>query len=182
MDVKEAISRRRAYRDLVPVEITDDLLRELGEAARLAPSCFNNQPWKFVFARSPEALAKVHATLKKGNEWVKGASLIAAAFARKENDCVIKEREYYLFDLGQAVAMMDLRAVELGLATHPIAGFDNEAVRVALGIPEGNLVLTLVIFGKKGPANEEPRPPRLAPENIYAVDAYNDKLAVKPQR
>jgi len=190
MDVKEAIEKRRAYRALGPVEINDGLMRELAAAAQLTASCFNNQPWKFVFARSPGALAKVQDCLSKGNDWAKKASLIIAAFARKENDCVIKEREYYLFDLGQAVSALALRATELGLVAHPIAGFDNEKVRLALGIPEGNMVLTLVNVGKKiedlgalnpqQAASEAGRPPRLPLENIFSVDAYDEKLAVKP--
>jgi len=192
MDVKEAIEKRRAYRALGPVEVTDGTIRELATAAQLTASCFNNQPWRFVFARSKGSLAKVQECLSKGNEWVKNASLIVAAFARKENDCVIKEREYYLFDLGMAVSTMQLRATELGLVAHPIAGFDNEKVRQELGIPEGNLVLTLMIVGKKSAdlsslspqqaGMEAGRPPRLPLENIFSVDAYDEKLAVKPAR
>lgn len=192
MDVKEALEKRRAYRALGPAEITDGLMRELAEAARLMPSCFNNQPWKFVFVRSPEALAGVHACLSKNNGWVTKASLIIAAFAQKDYDCVIKEREYYLFDLGQAVAALQLRATELGLVAHPIAGFDNEAVRRALGIPEGNMVITLVNVGKKiadkgaltpqQAEAEDERPARLPLESIFSVDKYDVKLAAKPQR
>lgn len=192
MDVKEAIEKRRAYRALGPVEVTDGTIRELATAAQLTASCFNNQPWKFVFARSKGSLAKVQECLSRGNEWVKNAAVIVAAFAKKENDCVIKEREYYLFDLGMAVSAMQLRATELGLVAHPIAGFDNEKTRLALGIPEGNLVLTLLIVGKKSAdlssltpqqaGMEAGRPPRLPLENIFSVDAYDEKLAVKPAR
>lgn len=192
MDVKEAIEKRRAYRALGPVEITDVTLRELAAAAQLTASCFNNQPWRFVFVKSPEALAKVHACLSKNNDWPKKASLIIAAFANKEYDCVIKEREYYLFDLGMAVSAMQLRATELGLVAHPIAGFDNEKVRQELGIPVGNMVLTLVIVGRKiedksaltpqQAAGEDARPPRLPLENLYSVDKYDEKLVVKPAR
>lgn len=192
MDVKEAIEKRRAYRALGPVEITDGTIRELATAAQLTASCFNNQPWKFVFARSKGSLEKVQGCLSKGNEWVKNAAVIVAAFAKKESDCVIKEREYYLFDLGMAVSAMQLRATELGLVAHPIAGFDNEKTRLALGIPEGNLVLTLLIVGKKSAdlsaltpqqaGMEAGRPPRLPLENIFSVDAYDEKLAVKPAR
>ncbi|OGR41221.1 MAG: nitroreductase [Elusimicrobia bacterium GWA2_61_42] len=190
MDVKEAIEKRRSYRALGPAEITDQTLKELATAAQLSASCFNNQPWKLVFARSKDSLAKIHDCLSKGNDWAKRAPLIIAAFAKKENDCVIKEREYYLFDLGMAVSALQLRATELGLVAHPIAGFDNEKVRLALGVPEDNLVLTLLIVGKKTDdlaaltpqqaAMEESRPPRLPLENIFSVDAYDEKLAVKP--
>ena len=191
MQVKEAIEKRRSYRGLEGAEITDGLVAELAGAARLMPSCFNNQPWKFVFVRSPEPLGKLHAALSKNNDWARRAPLIIAAFARKDHDCVIKEREYYLFDLGMAVAALALRATELGLVAHPIAGFDPAAVRAALGIPEENMVIALIIVGKKSEdlsaltpqqaAGEPARPPRLAPENVYAMDAYNEKLSVKQE-
>jgi nitroreductase len=192
MDVKEAIEKRRAYRALGPAEITDGIIKELATAAQLSASCFNNQPWKFVFARSKDSLARVHECLSKGNDWARTAPVIIAAFAKKENDCVIKEREYYLFDLGMAVSSILLRATELGLVAHPIAGFDNEKVRLALGIPEGNMALALVIVGKKSEdlgaltsqqaGGEAARPPRLPLENIFSMDAYDEKLAVKPAR
>jgi nitroreductase len=192
MDVKEAIEKRRAYRALGPAEITPEVMEELAKAAQLTASCFNNQPWKFVFAKSPEALVKVFGCLAKNNDWPRKASLVIAAFALKDHDCVIKEREFYLFDLGMAVSALQLRATELGLVAHPIAGFDNEKVRTELGIPESSLVLTLVIVGKKTQdksaltpqqaADEDARPPRLPLENIYSVDKYDEKLAVKPAR
>ena len=192
MNVKEAIDTRRAYRALGPVEITDGMIRELAAAAQLTASCFNNQPWKFIFVRSKDSLSKVNECLSKGNDWAKNASVIIAAFAKKENDCVIKEREYYLFDLGMGVSALLLRATELGLVAHPIAGFESEKVRLALGIPEGNMVLTLIIVGKKSSdmssltpqqaGMEAGRPPRLPLENIFSVDAYDEKLAVKPAR
>ena len=132
MDVKDAIQKRRAYRAFGSVEITDEIITELATAAQLTASCFNNQPWKFVFVRSKEALGKVHACLGKNNDWVKKASLIIAAFAKKDYDCVIKEREYYLFDLGMACSAIQLRATELGLVAHPIAGFDPALVKKKL--------------------------------------------------
>ena len=190
MNVKEAIQTRRAYRALSPVEISDDTMNELATAAQLTASCFNNQPWKFVFVRSKEALGRVHACLSRNNDWVKNASLIIAAFARKDNDCVIKEREYYLFDLGMAVSAMQLRATELGLVAHPIAGFDPAALKQALNIPQDNMLLTIINVGKKSEdmslmtegqkLGEKDRPPRLPLENIYSVDAYSEKLSIKP--
>lgn len=189
MDVKEAIETRRAYRALEPVEITDFIIHELATAAQLTASCFNNQPWRFVFVRSMEALAKMHGCMNKGNEWTFRASLIIAAFARKENDCLIKEREYYLFDLGQAVSSMILRATELELVAHPIAGFNPDKVRQAFNIPDDYMVITLINVGKKSEdtsaltewqlSSEPHRPARLPLENIYSIDTFNEKLNVK---
>ncbi len=189
MDVKEAIQKRRAYRALGPVEITDEIITELVTAARLTASCFNNQPSRFVFARSKEAMARVCEGLSRGNEWVRRASAIIAAFATKENDCIIKDREYYLFDLGMAVSSMQLRATELGLVAHPIAGFDPDKIRKALNIPEGAMIITLINVGKKSDdmsllseqqkESELNRPRRLSLENIYCIDAYDERLSVK---
>lgn len=192
MDVKEAIETRRAYRALEPVEIDDYIIHELATAAQLTASCYNNQPWRFVFARSMEALARMQGCMNKGNEWTSRASLIIAAMARKDDDCLIREREYYLFDLGQAVSAMILRATELGLVAHPIAGFSPEKVRQAFNIPDNFMVITLINVGKKSDdtallsewqQNTEPRRPhRLPLANIYSVDSFDEKLNVKAER
>ncbi len=189
MNVKDAIQARRSYRALGPADITDEIVKELAESARLMCSCYNNQPWRFVFVRSGEALAKVHQGLSKGNEWVHNASLVIAAFARRDSDCIVKEREYFLFDLGMAVGSLLLRATELGLVAHPIAGFDSGKIKESLGIPEEYLLVTLINVGKKiddleGLASwqveaEVKRPERLPLENIFSVDRFDVKMNVK---
>ena len=148
MDVKAAIEKRRALRSLVPVEITPKIVNELAEAAHLAPSCMNNQSWRFVFVYGPDQLERMHETLSRGNAWAKDGSLLVVVFSRKENDCVLKEREYFLFDTGMATANLMLRATELDLIAHPIAGFKPAAVKEGLGIPEDAIVITIVVVGK----------------------------------
>ena len=148
MDVETAIVKRRAYRSLEPVVVDEELVKVLGTAASLAPSCFNNQPWRFVFVYEPDVLQQVKAALTSGNRWAQAASLIIAVFSRKDLDCIIKGREYYLFDVGMATAFMLLRATELGLVAHPIAGFDEVRVKEVLNVPEDMTVITLVIVGR----------------------------------
>ena len=149
MNVIEAIERRRAYRSLEAVTITDELIEDLAGSAQLAPSCFNYQPWKFVFVYDEEMLVKMREALSKGNEWVYAASLIIAVFGKREEDCNTQGREYYLFDMGQASAFLQLRATELGLVAHPIAGFSESKVKEILGIPDEYNVITLINVGKK---------------------------------
>ncbi|HBO84453.1 MAG: nitroreductase [Deltaproteobacteria bacterium GWC2_42_11] len=183
MDVKEAIEKRRAYRSLEPVEITKDLIEKLGEAVILAPSCFNNQPWRFVFVYEPDVLKKMHTTLSKGNEWAYAASMIIAVFSNKELDCLLKGREYYLFDTGMTTAFLILRATELGLVAHPIAGYNEEAVKKLLVIPDNMTVITLVIIGKhsenisallsdKQIEAEKKRPERLSMEKVVYLNRF----------
>ena len=183
MDVKQAIRTRRAYRSLEPVGITEKLIGDLAESARLSPSCFNNQPWRFVFAHAPEVLKKLHGAMSRGNDWVQAASMIIAVFSREDLDCRIKGRNYYLFDTGMATAFIMLRATELGLVAHPIAGYREDQVKEILGIPEDMQVITLVIVGQHsetmGPLltekqveSEKERPERLSLEEFAYVNGF----------
>ena len=149
MNVIEAIETRRAYRSFEAVTITDELIEDLAGSAQLAPSCFNYQPWKFVFVYDEEMLVRMREALSKGNEWAYAASLIVAVFGKREDDCNTQGREYYLFDMGQASAFLQLRATELGLVAHPIAGFSESKVKEILGIPDEYKVITLINVGKK---------------------------------
>ena len=149
MEVHDAIATRRAYRSLEPIAISKEIIQELAKSAQLAASCFNNQPWRFVFVYDKTMLTKMHDALSSGNEWAQAASMIIAVFAKKEDDCLIKDREYYLFDTGMAAAHIILRATELGLVAHPIAGYSPKKTREILGIPDDAQVITLIIVGKK---------------------------------
>ncbi|MGC9553938.1 MAG: nitroreductase family protein [Thermoplasmatota archaeon] len=146
--VRETIEQRRAYRSLAPVDISEELIEDLATCAGLAPSCFNHQPWRFVFVHEPEALDQVKEALSEGNAWATAASLIIAVYSRREDDCVIHDREYHLFDTGLATAFLILRATERGLVAHPIAGYSPVQVREALGIPDDCTIITLVIVGR----------------------------------
>jgi nitroreductase len=187
MDVREAIDARRAYRSLDPVEITEEMIHDLARCAGLAASCFNKQPWRFVFVIDPAVLELLHDALSKGNEWIHHASMIAAVFTQKDLDCVVKGREYYLFDTGMAVAQMILRATELGLVAHPIAGFDERKVKEILGIPGEMTVITLVNFGKKRSemrpelsegqiTAEKERPDRMPFNQFVSIDRYREEF------
>jgi len=148
LDVIRAINQRRAYRSLEPAKITKDLIRDLARSAQLAPSCFNNQPARFVFVSDSKALKNMRSALSEGNQWAFSASLIIAVFSKREDDCIIKDREYHQFDCGLAVGFLLLRATELGLVAHPIAGFSPKKTKEILGIPEEYKVITLIIVGK----------------------------------
>jgi nitroreductase len=183
MDVKEAIQKRRAYRSLEPVEITEEIISGLSEAAQLTPSCFNNQPWNFVFVYEKEMLDRTKEALSRGNVWAKAASMIIVPFGKKEDDCDTKGREYYLFDIGMACAFIQLRATELGLVAHPIAGYDEDMVKDILGIPREMKVITLINVGKKSDTisnvlsekqviNEKERPQRKAIDEFVFRNRY----------
>ncbi len=149
MNVKKAILKRRAYRSLEPIDIDEKLIDDLAECAKLSESCFNNQPWNYIFVYEKEKLKEVHGALSKGNDWAKKASMIIAVIGKKDDDCVIYDRIYYRFDIGLATQNIILRATELDLVAHPIAGYSPKKTRKILEIPDNYDVITLVIIGKK---------------------------------
>jgi nitroreductase len=186
MNVTDAIHARRAYRSLEPVEITSEIVEDLAEHAQLAASCNNKQPWRYVFVYEKVKLEEVFKALSRGNLWAHQSSMIIAVFSKEEDDCVIRSRIYHQFDLGMATATMILRATELGLVAHPIAGFKPKLVREILGIPDGNTLLTLVIVGNKmeeihpslnegQAARENARPERKPLEKF----AFHNKYSLK---
>lgn len=148
MSIRQIIEQRRSYRSLDSININKDLIEQLATAGQLAPSCSNNQPWHFVFVHSKEKLSEMHTALSKGNEWAYDASMYIAVCARKNDDCVIYDREYYLFDTGIAIGFLILQATELGLVAHPIAGYSPKITKHILSIPDDMQVIALIIVGK----------------------------------
>ena len=99
---------------------------------------------------------------------------------------MIEERMYYHFDTGMATAFLILRATELGLVAHPIAGYNPKKVRDVLGIPQDLEVITLVNLGKhattinpvlseKQVQSEKTRPERFPLETFVFLNRYTNK-------
>jgi len=183
MKLMEIIEKRRAYRSLGPVDIDENLVRDLATAASLSASCFNKQPWRFVFVNDKDVLSRLQGAMNKGNEWTRAASMIIAVASRRDLDCIVKDREYYFFDTGMATAFLILRATELGLVAHPIAGYDEAKAREVLGIPADMTLITLITVGRHViPANallnekqaegEKARPERLPLKEIMRMNHF----------
>jgi nitroreductase len=131
----------------------------------------------------PKKLKRMHDVLSPGNEWAQKASMIIVVLSKKEYDCVIRDREYYWFDTGMATAFLILRATELGLVAHPIAGYSPKKTREVLGIPDDIDVITLVIVGKQSKTissvlsekqveAEKIRPERLTLDKFVYINQY----------
>jgi glutaredoxin-dependent peroxiredoxin len=142
---------RRARRALDTRQVPDDILSRLFEAAVLAPSCNNNQSWRFLVMRSAEALSKGRAALSKGNAWAQKAPVLVCVYTRKQDDCMSSEgRDYALFDCGLAVENLLIQATAEGLIAHPFAGYDAAAVRTSFSLPQDSIPLVLVAVGYPG--------------------------------
>lgn len=119
------------------------------EAARWAPSCFNDQPRFFlVFDGSDaEALERARGCLAEGNAWALKAPVLMLSVARDTFELNGKPNRWAQHDTGLATENLLLEAVELGLAAHAMAGYDAERARTEFGIPEGFTSIAMIAIG-----------------------------------
>jgi nitroreductase len=191
MSILKQIESRRAFRALSGEPIGEEALERLAMAAHLAPSCANSQSWRIVAVLDPIRLEALRATLTPGNYWAKKAPAIAAFVTSLDWDARLDGgRDYALFDLGMAAMNYQLQAVEEGLVSHPIAGFDPAAAKRALGIPESAILATLIVLGRPGDssglsekhlASERSERIRKPLKEVYALDSWNEGLAPPPK-
>jgi nitroreductase len=128
---------RWSHRALSERPIPSAHVDALFEAARWAPSANNLQPWLFVFAREPAALAEARSLLKDVNQtWAVRAPLLVFVFARKVHPETGAPLRTAQFDTGAAWQSLALQAHKLGLSTRAMGGIHHERVYEALGVPE----------------------------------------------
>jgi nitroreductase len=155
------IDIRRANRALSDKKIPDEVIHRLMTAATYAPSCFNNQSWRFLVATDDESLEKIHEALSGANYWAKRAPAVVVVATRLEFGCRLSDRrDYALFDCGLATENLMLQGCKEGLYAHALAGFDPLKIKTAFHIPDDYIVITLVSVGYPGddtPLNEKHR-------------------------
>lgn len=154
-NVVELLRGRLATRAIDAAPLDDGVVDALIEAARLAPSCFNNQPWRFLFCVGDDARAKANECLSGGNKpWAGRAPLLVLAHAAPTDDCQLPDgREYYQFDVGLAVMNIMLAATEMGLVARPMAGFSPAKATELFGLPETAQPIVMIAIGK--PSDDE---------------------------
>ena len=148
--VVRLLESRHATRAILPEKLPEEVVGELVEAARLCPSCFNHQPWRFLFLESPEALEKGHRVLAPGNAlWATRAPLLVIGYSRKEEDCAMPDgRLYHQFDLGMSALCLMLAATDRDLVARPMAGFDPAKVRAEFGLEPADEPLVVIAVGR----------------------------------
>ena len=130
----------------------DDLekhkIEALVEAARWAPSCFNKQPWKYVFVHKKDPSRRnLEAALALGNGWAKRAPYLVAVGANPDEACKTNNLPYYAYDIGLSVMTLSIEAEHQGLRVHLMAGWNEVEVKHALGFPERYRVIVVFALG-----------------------------------
>ena len=176
MKFSELVAKRQSDRKYKSQPVKRELITECLEAARLAPSACNSQPWKFIVIDDPDLLKEVAiAAAGMGmNKWAKEAPVIVAVTLEKMNftariGSVIKDKEYSLLDVGIAVEHFCLQAAELGLGTCIMGWFDEKKVKTLLGISKKRIPL-LISLGY--PDTETRKKSRKSLEDMSSWNQY----------
>jgi len=157
MDILPEIANRRSVRSYNDREITDDQVALLIEAARLAPSGSNKQPWDFLVVRSPELREKI-SRLDHDQKWMLSAPVFIVCIGNEsyrgdgDMDRVIR-------DSAIATEHILLQAEHMGIATCWTGWYEQGAMRDLLGLDENCYIIGVVTVGYSDD-RPEPRPRR----------------------
>jgi nitroreductase len=168
--VAELFLNRWSPRAMSGEEIAEEDLMSLFEAARWAPSSYNNQPWRILYARrGTEHWPTFLDLLVEGNKaWAKHAAALLLFASKETFDFNGEPYPTHSFDTGAAWENLALQATLKGYVAHGMQGFDYERARAALGIPEGFRVEAMAAVGRPGAAED-------LPEGLRKREAPSDR-------
>lgn len=144
METWDAITARRNVREFAHREIPEADLDRVLEAARIAPSSQNNQPWDFIVVTDRDLLGELSGVWRGGGHIAHAAAAVAVVIPDEEEP---RARERNRFDIGQATMQMMIVAADLGIGSGHSAVGDQDLARSVLGVPEGKLVAFVVDLG-----------------------------------
>lgn len=151
----------------------EEELKILFEAARWAPSSFNSQPWRILYARrDTEHWQRFFDLLLDVNKvWAQNAAALLVFVSTETFEFNGKPYPTHSFDTGAAWENLALQGMLKGYVVHGIGGFDYERARLELNIPEGFQIEAMVAVGKPGSAER-------LPEKLRAREAPNDRKSL----
>ncbi|MCD6478657.1 MAG: nitroreductase family protein [Candidatus Diapherotrites archaeon] len=136
--------------------VSKEQIEAILEAACLAPSARNTQPWRFYVAESDKEKQRVMQAMSEHNSWANEASFLIVVLADRRNAYRPEERKYYI-DIGLCLENILLETVNQGLGACPCAAFDGEKLAKLLELPEylEPLVIVPIGYEAKGDAFEK---------------------------
>jgi len=171
-----SIQQRRSAMAFSPEPIPNEHLIQIFEAAVLAPSSYNEQPWLFFVANreNTRAFDSVLNTLAPTNqEWAKNAGALVVSAARKNYSKTGEPNYYSLHDLGMATALFLVQAQSMGYVTHIMGGFDHKSIRRVLQLEDDCQIGAVIALGKPGSIEN------LSPQNKQRELSPRTRLALE---
>ena len=156
-EIHELIAKRWSPRSFDPDKpVTPKQIIALLEAARWAPSCFNDQPWRFIVCdknTDPESWQKAFALLVEKNQlWAKNAPVLLLSVATSHFAHNGDPSRWGMFDTGAACMALCVQAVALGLAANQMGGYDAVKAKTVFGIPDDCNPMSMIAIGYQAEA------------------------------
>lgn len=128
------------------------------EASRWAPSCFNDQPWRFLVCNKSSdtrAWEKLLGSLGEKNQlWAQNAPILILTVAMQDFAHNDKPNRWSSYDTGAASMSLCLQATAMGLITHQMGGFDAEKCRQLFNLPDNCTPMSVIAVGYQAPAEQ----------------------------
>lgn len=139
--------------------VAEQELSTLFEAARWAPSTFNEQEWRFLFARrDTEHWKSFFNLLMEANQvWCGNAAVLVVVCSHNVFSRNGKPNPVHTFDTGAAFENLALQGAAMGLVVHGMAGFDRDKARKDLGVPDEYSVEAMIAIGRPGSPEDLPQ-------------------------
>ncbi|MEQ8909859.1 MAG: nitroreductase family protein [Vicingaceae bacterium] len=159
MKVSEAIEKRWSPRAFSNQEIDRNQMKSLLEAAGTAPSCFNEQPWRYLIGfKGDDSYNKIMDCLVEFNQnWAKTAPVLMIGVVSKEFARNEKPNPHARHDLGAATAYLTIQAMEHDIFVHQMAGFSADKAKEKFNIPDSYEAVTAIALGYIGDSSQLPK-------------------------
>ncbi|MEM6936038.1 MAG: nitroreductase family protein [Pseudomonadota bacterium] len=152
--IESIISERWSGRAIDSRPVDRATVLSMLEAARWAPSCFGDEPWRFLLwdrERQPEGWeAALNTLADKNQQWARQAPVLILVMADSEFSRNGKPNRWAQYDTGAAAENLHLQGVAAGLVVHQMGGFDADAAHLAFGIPDRYVPMSMVAVGHPG--------------------------------
>lgn len=173
-DIHPIFLQRWSQRSMSGEDVPDKELMSMFEAARWAPSCFNHQPWRFLFVKrhSPQWRTYFDLLTPFNKEWVKNAAVLAVILSKRTYEHNGEYARTHSFDAGAAWQNLALEGTRRGYVVHGMAGFDYDRAINALRIPPDFSIEAMVAIGKRGKKAS-------LPSKLLALERPSDRKSIK---
>lgn len=173
----ELAETRQSTRKYSSKAVEKEKIKKIIEACRLAPSACNSQPWKFIIIDEPDLKKKIsdssYGSILKFNRFAAECPAMAALIIEPPKllakiGGAVKDKDFFLMDIGIVASYFCLQAAELGLGTCMLGWFDEKKVKKLLNIPDKKRVALLFTIGYE--AGKQRKKIR---KSIEAICSYN---------
>lgn len=171
--IQPLLLNRWSPRAMTGEAIEDEIILSLFEAARWAPSCYNSQPWKFLYAKNgtPHFSTFFSFLVDFNKAWCEKAALLGVIASETLFERNKKPSITHALDTGAAWENLALEGNSRNLVVHGMQGFDYERAKRELNIPEDVEVLAMFAVGKPAPAE-------MLPEDLQKKEAPSNRKKV----